>query len=96
MSHDAHCTLRHDPMDADRDMPCYYCQRYGHISEPRVSMDMRREAAQLARVQAKQRRAARVVQADAVALLAEMRRAALKAEIAKLQAENAKLKRTQR
>ena len=96
MGNDNRCTLRHDPIDADRDMPCYFCIKYGHISEPRVSMDMRREQASLARVQRKQRAAARVVQADAVALLAEMRRAALKAEIAKLQAENAKLKAARR
>lgn len=40
MANDKRCTLPHD--ETDRDMPCWFCIHYGHISEPRASLDLRR------------------------------------------------------
>ena len=95
---DNRCTLPHDPIDADRDIPCWFCLTYGHVTEPRVSLDLRaversrRKAATYAYREARKLDAVKLEQASEI-IAANERRMKLIQEILQLRAENAALKR---
>ena len=92
MSHDKHCTLPHDPMSADRDIPCYFCLTYGHITEPRVSLDLRQvERSRKRAAKRAYREASKLDAAEQIA--ANDRKANLIREILALRAENAALRK---